>query len=149
MTNNGPTALKVADQLIAEYREALRDLYGEREAASYCLFYKNGWFNVAKGVLDGDLITFPKCDKYRKSMFLQMIQSLKNRIEHKPEEMSVKETITDEDDSEMVFVSTEFLDNILSTMWFARTFVPDNQVGGVELITALENHCADIKKVIG
>lgn len=54
----------------------------------------------------------------------------------------------DVEEPEMVTVSKEFLENIQSTMWFARTFVHEKEAGGKELVQSLENLCNEIVKVI-
>lgn len=49
---------------------------------------------------------------------------------------------------ETVSVSKEALENFQSTMWLARTFIPDSANGGSQLIESLERQCEIIKKLL-
>jgi hypothetical protein len=72
---------KDADRLVSEYREALKELYGDEVAEKSKVYYAKGWYyiRVARTYSDGSVGTIGLVNAYRAKTVVEMIEVLKRR----------------------------------------------------------------------
>lgn len=70
------------EQVLHNYREALRKLYGDEIADKSLLFYANGWYyvSVAQRFPDKSCGAFSIADGKRKRQIIEMTENLLRRI---------------------------------------------------------------------
>jgi hypothetical protein len=71
-----------SEQVIHDYLEALRKLYGNALADSSILYYKNGWYyiSVAHKVPDGGYYASTVTEGKRKKQIVEMTNNLLSRV---------------------------------------------------------------------
>jgi len=70
------------EQVLQNYREALRKIYGDDISDKSNLYYKNGWYyvSVARKCPDGSYYTNSIADGKRKKLIIEMTDNLLKRV---------------------------------------------------------------------